>query len=269
MKRKEIALSVLALLAIQLHTSAQFLDNLGKRVENKVEETITRKAEDKAGEKTEEAVDGVFDSGKKKKKKRKSTSTEELKTNYIFSFSATIVIESKEGNSSNTIKQSYGNGYILANMNGNKMIQDFDAEQIIVLNEEDKSASIMSMQWMEKMMESVTKESKNEKNAKIEKTGATKKIHGYLCFEYIITSEDGITQIWFAPNVPFDYNNYLKSMAKIFGGKSNTISKGKGYVMEMTTFDEKEKETMHMYVKSVSEKIFNINLDSYTVNKMM
>jgi len=267
MKRKKIALSLLALLAIQLHTSAQFLDNLGKRVENKVEETITRKAEDKAEEKTEEAVDGVFDAGKKKKKK--STSSEEVKTNYIFSFSATIVIESKEEKSSNTIKQSYGNGYILADMNGNKMIQDFQAEQIIILNDENKSASVMSMQWMDKMMESVTKESKSDKNAKIVKTGATKKIHGYLCYEYIITSDDGKTQIWFAPNVPFDYKNYLKSMAKIFGGKSNTISKGKGYVMEMTSYDTKGKETTHMYVKSVSEKIINVNLESYTITKMM
>ena len=267
MKRKDIALSVLALLAIQLHTSAQFLDNLGKRVENKVEETITRKTEDKAGEKTEEAVDGVFDAGKKKKSK--SASTEELKINYIFNFSATIVIESKEDKSSKTVKQSYGNGYILADMDGNKMIQDFDAEKVIVINDENKSASVMSMQWMEKMMESVTKESKSDKNAKIVKTGATKKIHGYLCYEYIITSDEGKTQIWFAPNVPFDYNNYLKSMAKIFGGKSNTLSKGKGYVMEMTSYDEKEKETMHMYVKSVSEKIININLESYTVTKMM
>ncbi len=268
MKKIQLTLSVITLITIHFNSTAQFLDNLGKRVENKVEETITRKAENKAAEQTEDAVDGVFDAGKKKNKK-KSSSSEELKTQYIFSFSATIVVESKEENSSNTIKQSYGDGYILAIMNDNKMIQDFEAKNMIVLDDKNKSASVMSMQWMEKMMESVTKESKSDKNATMVKTGKTKKILGYTCYEYNLTSDDGKTQIWFAPNVPFDYKNYLSSMSKTFGGKSKNISKGEGYVMEMTSYDKQGKETMHMYVKSVSEKIFNINLNDYTINKMM
>ncbi len=255
---------------LNFYSSAQFLENLGKRVEDKVEETITRKAEDKAEEKTEEAVDGVFDAGKKKKKKTSDgSSSEELKTTYVFSFSATIVLESKEENTSNTMNQSYGDGYILGEMDGNRIIQDFDAEKVIVMDDENKSATVMSMKWMDRMMESVTKESKSDKSAKMVKTGKTKKILGYTCYEYLITSDDGETRIWFAPNVPFNYDNYIKSMAKIFGGKSNTIKKGQGYLMEMTTYDKNGKEISHMYVKSISEKIFNISLNDYTISSMM
>ena len=70
------------------------------------------------------------------------------------------------------------------------------------------------------------------------KTGKSKIINGFACYEYILTDEDSETRAWFAPNVPFYYQEYLSSFSKNLGKGNSNISIEQGYVMEMTSFNK-------------------------------
>ena len=59
---KTLILTFALILSSQSH--AQFLKELGNRVENRVKETTTRKVEDKAAQKTDQALEKIFNIGK-------------------------------------------------------------------------------------------------------------------------------------------------------------------------------------------------------------
>lgn len=61
---------------------AQFWKKLGKRAEEAAKETVMRKAEDKAAEKTEKAMDTILNADKKIKKKKKGTTNDGSNESY-------------------------------------------------------------------------------------------------------------------------------------------------------------------------------------------
>ncbi len=271
---KKTVLVIGCLLITISHSNAQFLKDLGKRVEKSVENTISRKSEQKASEKTEEAMDGVFDAGKKKKEKesREASSNANVSSysgaGYTFTFSATIEIDHPEKKNSDktTMIQSYGKGSMLAEMNNQEIIYDFVKEDVLILNRDEKTAQVMSMKWFIKKAKS---DDKDDVNMSYEKTGRSKIINGYASFEYLITHDDGKTIAWLAPNVPFDYEDYFKSFSKSLGKNAPNMDSKDGYVMEMSVFDKKGKETMHMLVIDLSKKPISISLANYSITKLM
>lgn len=255
-------------------SNAQFLKELGKRVENSVENTISRKTEQKASEKTEEAMDGVFDAGKKRKEEKakeaasnSSASSYESAT-YTFTYTATIEMDypEKKNKDKTVMKQSYGKNSLLATISEQQMLYDFNNQDVLIIDADHKTAQAMSMKWF-------TKETKaddiKDANVTIEKTGRSKIINGYACFEYVLTHDDGKTIAWLAPNVPFEYKEYMKSFAKSMGKDAPKIDNDKGYVMEMSIFDKKDKETMHMLVTELQKETNTISLGNYTVTKLL
>ncbi len=77
----------------------------------------------------------------------------------------------------------------------------------------------MSMAWMKKMLGQDANNDEEPNSAKLNKTGATKTLNGYTCYQYIITDEDIKIDAWFAPGVNFNYQDYLSGMNKMFGAK--------------------------------------------------
>ena len=198
-----------------------------------------------------------------------------VKTKPSYSFAVTATMEvvnySKRKPQQSNMKQSYGKGAILAEMTEQnmKMITDFDNEAAIML--QDKTARVMSLSFMKKMMHQKTGNTEENNTAKMEKTGKTKTLNGYLCYQYLITDKNTKVDAWFAPNVNFSYQDYLSGLNKMFGNKkANAVSllnSGKGYVMEMTMFQKGEKQT-EMKVVKLEEKPITINLSDYTIEKM-
>ena len=291
-------------------TQAQFFKKLKERAKQKIEQEAERRAQrrvdrkiDKTFDKTEDVLDGKPIS-KNKKKNNSDTSdssnsqeqtTQEsssqnamndmlggmlggnknVKTKSSYSFAVTATMEvvnySKRKSQQTSMKQSYGKGAILAEMTEQnmKMITDFDNEAAIMI--QDKTARVMSLSFMKKMMHQKTDKSDENNTAKMEKTGKTKMLNGYACYQYIITDEDTKVDAWFAPDVNFSYQDYLSGLNKMFGNKkANAVSllnSGKGYVMEMTMF-QKGKKLTEMKVIKLEEKPITINLSEYTIEKM-
>jgi len=96
-------------------------------------------------------------------------------------------------------------------------------------------------------------------------------LNGYTCHQYIIKADGATINAWFAPDVNFNYQDYLKGFAKMFAGKKTNpgtlLNQGFGYVMQMEATDEKgELSTMKVTAISEEEKI--INMSNYSIQKL-
>ncbi len=306
--------ALLCLICLGFNTSAQaqFLKTLGEKVGETVKEKVSEKTDKKAGETTEDAMDGIFGARKKRKAKKEKeeaelleaakkedgeqpaensespvkeeevsglegilgglnlgnmqSSTDYSNAAYSFNFTAKIEVETynKEEKEVHNMVQSYGRGCMHAEMNGTNMLFDYNNQDMITLDNDNKTASVMSMKWLTSMGSS----EEEDEDVSFSKTGKTKAINGYLCHEYLITSEDSKTEAWFAPSVPFSYENHMSSFAKMFGKKSTEVMADQGYVMELTAYDKKDVKSSHMIVLEISEFKFDVNLADYTVKSM-
>lgn len=89
----------------------------------------------------------------------------------------------------------------------------------------------------------------------IQKTGQTKSILGYLCYEYKFSSDEGTITAWICPNFPIQSSNSL-----VLGAK--TSDQFEGFVMELYTTASNEKSNLK--VTAVDFDInFTINTNSY------
>lgn len=296
MSTKSLLILILLLIGFSNNTQAQFWKKLKKRVENTVEETVSRKVEKKAEEKTEETVDDILN-GKEKAEEtqtqKKSTESKEQKdvnsimkgimdssnaktaSKYVFPITATINTENYEGETmKNTLEQSYGKDAILSIVDASPgpIINDFKNNSAIILNVKKNTAQVMSLSWMQKMMGNTNIDDNTNEKAKVTKTGKTKQMNGYTCYEYNIVYEDVKMNAWFAPDVNFNYQDYLRGFAKMFAGKKGAnpttlLNDGYGYVMEMTAY-KKGKKMSFMQVTKISEEEKVINLADYKIEKM-
>ncbi len=309
--------ALLCLICLGFNTSAQaqFLKTLGEKVGETVKEKVSEKTDKKAGETTEDAMDGIFGARKKRKAKKEKeeaelleaakkedgiqsaenseppvkeegveevsglegilgglnlgnmqSSTDYSNAAYSFSFTAKIEVETynKEEKEVHNMVQSYGTGCMHAEMNGTNMLFDYNNQDMITLDNDNKTASVMSMKWLTSMGDG----QEEDEDVVFSKTGKTKTINGYLCDEYLIISEDSKIEAWFAPTVPFSYENHMSSFAKVFGKKNTEVMADQGYVMELTAYDKKDVKSSHMIVLEISELEFDVNLSDYTVKSM-
>ncbi|QHI35667.1 hypothetical protein IMCC3317_10130 [Kordia antarctica] len=282
-----------------LFTGTDANAQLWKRVKQKVKNKVEKKVEEKVEKKTDQVLDSLLDAPKDKKRTKKSSKKESSKKNsmgnldansmmdmlnssknatydseYTFPITATMVVTS--GNSKpQHMTQSYGEKAILSKVKNTPgiILTDFVNETLIMLNVEEKSAQVMSMKMMNMFgMGSDEAESSETTQQKAVKTGKTKTMNGYLCHEYMITAEDAKINAWFAPEVNFNYQDYLSGFSKMFGGNTSAnpmtlLSNGNGYVMEMTAIDVKG-ESSTMKVTNISEVTIKINMSSYKVQKL-
>jgi len=95
---------------------------------------------------------------------------------------------------------------------------------MITIMEEQKMAQIIPMEGVteaakEKMEESI-EEGKSEQ-PDVKKTGRTKKIIGYTCYEYVTSSVDGDATFWLTDEVEMLNNSLFNSFGSTFGGDAN------------------------------------------------
>lgn len=167
------------------------------------------------------------------------------------------------------IEQGYGDGILWTMMENQEgaIIHDVNNQSIVVLNEERKEAQAIHMDMMK--LAQVNDQKKNEGNIDVRKTGKSKMIHGYICEQYIVSHQDGRMVLWFAPDVPFNYKEYLMSFTKIFHHLADEeFPSDKGYVMQMEINDQYGKKTSEMNVIGFTEVDKTINMSDYKLKKM-
>jgi len=281
-----------------LNANAQFFKKLEQKVKETAERTIERKVDEKAERTTEKVLDTILEKPERVLKSKKSTTKSDVDNEPIMSmddfmnssgnvayepkyiFNVTATIETEDANSAlkkMTMKQGYGKNALLTEMeiDGDPIIIDMKNLTAIMLSINDGTAQVMSLQWMEKMMGNSGTESAPSSDVKstVQKTGKTKNMNGYMCHEYNITFEGGKINTWYAPDVTFEYQDYLRGMAKMFSSKkeenpTQLLNTEYGYVMEMTFFTPQGIKQNSMKVIALSEKVRMITMDNFKIQKL-
>ncbi|NHN24271.1 DUF4412 domain-containing protein [Flavobacterium jejuense] len=278
-------------------THAQFFKKLQDKAQQSMERALERKTDEKIDQTTEATVDTIFEAPKKitKKKQRKqkkaskesNVDTQEMisqmgnaahEPKYVFPVIATIEVEDVNANSKKTtMKQGYGKEALITEMekNGDPFIIDMKNESAIMLNISSGTAQVMSLEWMEKIMgnQNISSEEASDVVPSVKKTGKTKVMNGYTCHEYNITYDEGKINAWYAPDVKFDYQDYLRGMSKLFSKKKEEnpiqlLNTDYGYVMEMTFFNKQSKKQNSMKVIALEEKVRMINMSLFKIQKL-
>lgn len=278
------------------NANAQLLKKLKDKVQQSAERAVERKVDEKIEQSTEAAVDSILESPKKiKKQKRTKSKTKqepqttafpgnilsveaEYEQSYIFPVTATIEVEDVNANlKKTTMKQGYGKQALLTEMEkkGDPIIIDMKNQSAIMLDINKGLAQVMSLEWMQKMMgdQSITSEDIADAAPEVKKTGKKKVMNGYTCNEYTITYEEGSINAWYAPDVKFEYQDYLRGMAKMFSKKKEEnpmqlLNTAYGYVMEMTFYNKKNVKQNSMKVIALEEKVRMITMNNFKIQKL-
>ncbi|MVO09479.1 DUF4412 domain-containing protein [Flavobacterium sp. TP390] len=295
---KHFCLTLLMTLFFSHAINAQFFKKLQDKAQQSMERALERKTDEKIDQTSEATMDTIFEVPKKIKKKSKKnkpetkndnqnefpgnifTENDEIKyeSKYIFPVTATIEMEDVTSNlKKTTMKQGYGKEALLTEIdkNGDPFIIDMKNETAIMLNVSNGTAQVMSLEWMEKIMgdQGISSQETLDVVPSVKKTGKTKMMNGYKCHEYTITYEKGLINAWYAPDVKFEYQDYLRGMSKLFSKKKEEspiqlLNTDYGYVMEMTFFNEQSKKQSSMKVIAIEEKVRMINMSLFTIQKL-
>jgi len=195
----------------------------------------------------------------------------DYQASYTFTSSVTYKIESsKKPGESQIINYNFGDQVVKMDANSQGMASIIDSKNgvMIMLNDKEKTAMVMSTKAMEAAMKQQQMSQGEKPAAKITKTGRTKTILGYKCEEMLIES-DKKTEVWITKDAGIDINNTFASMGKTSASQipSEAFTQG-GMLMEMNSIDAAGKPEMHMVVTALSKESKTVNIGAYKITKL-
>lgn len=154
------------------------------------------------------------------------------------------------------------------------VVYDYSANAMLMLNQTDMTGmainmnAFMSGDQIKRREESGSKGGGNSQKADCKKTGKTKTILGYPCFEYVCVNDDDETrsEMWITTKIPFDLSKT--------GGRSAMAAyyhhaAGLGGMMMAAKFYKRGQLDTEMEVTSVDNNANKIiNTKDYKFNKM-
>ena len=194
-----------------------------------------------------------------------------LKEEYTFDFQIDWRVESSKEKEASEFKQFFSKNESYVGMQGeptsdrnkNKevsMVIDMENNYMIVLNEKDKQAMVMSTANQGGYIPQ-TEETTSSKDFKITKTGKTKTIATFLVEQYTYKKEDGQGEFWTTKDLKYkngNFFNYFQSMNR--NKKKDTRhddwwnDQVEGYLLE-TRGTSNDGESFHMVATAVHKNI--------------
>ena len=147
------------------------------------------------------------------------------------------------------------------------MIYDYKANSMVMLNEKEKTGMAMNLNAFmsgEAAREKKEQQGAGKGNTDCKKTGKSRTIQGYLCWEYLCVDKERETrsEVWIAEKVPFDLSQTTgrSPMAGYFNS-----AKGLGGMMMEGNFYKGGNLEMKMEVQRVSNsENLLVKTDDYT-----
>lgn len=260
---------------------AQFWKKLGKRVEKAAKETVIRKVEDKAVDKTEQTMDTILNADKKVKRKRKNKkgvlSSTTISPSHYYNFTHTYVMqmEDKKGAVDFEYLLIDGGNYlgIKMPMNGQEMITIMDIQKqtafMLMKNGNQKMLMTMGLNF-----EDVANEANQEYDVQVNKTNHTKDILGYSCTEYKVKGEGFKGSVWITQDADITFpKSFYKMKDKRFkktqSMNQSWIANMNGLTMEMDIIDTSKKKEKHIKMKCILLERQDFSVDTSGYKKMM
>lgn len=238
--------------------TSQFADaQLLKRIQEKVENKAEQKAMEKAEKAADEMLDNVLGNNKKK-----TSSTPNTANKYTFNQSITIEVET-DGNEKAQLD------FLFDNKNANVVCMKLNAGEdaaggeVYAVITPTASTMFMNMPGM-KIKKKVSKEEmggldytdKVPQKSDLVKTGKTKKILGYTCYEYVYENDGGKVHAWVTNNFPIQ-GKFIPILGMQQEGPFE------GFVLELVFETKNEKSTMRVIKIDTNTKV-KIDPNSYT-----
>jgi hypothetical protein len=194
----------------------------------------------------------------------------DYQASYTFTSSVSYKIESaKNPGESQVINYDFGDQIIkMAATPDMSSIIDSKNGVMIMLNNKEKTAMVMSTKAMEAAMKQQQMSQGEKPAAKITKTGRTKTILGYKCEEMLIET-DKKTEVWITKDAGIDVSNTFANMNKTSQSQipNEAFTEG-GMLMEMTGYDAAGKMEVHMLITALSKESKSVNIGSYKITKL-
>lgn len=154
------------------------------------------------------------------------------------------------------------------------IIYDFKANAMLMLNEKDKTGmainmnAFMSGEQIERREQGKYSKSGKASNTECKKTGKTKTILGYPCFEYVCVNDDdqSRSEMWITTKLPFDLS---KTASRSPMGMYYSHAAGLGGMMMAAKFYKRDQLNTEMEVTNVDNNANKVvNSKDYKFNKM-
>ena len=204
--------------------SQKFLKKIQDKVESKVSEKLEEKIDEKIDEEIEKSFDSIEESatGESGSDNISSFSNASSNKTYSFNHSITYDISDAKGKKSTqiTFLTNANESYFGIEINSNeetKVIQISDSTESISLIEtgEMKMQTGTSISFDKIMAKNNQQQIDDDRD--ITKTGNTKDILGYTCYEYIAKNDDGTSTVWITNDVDFKDVQFYQNTSEIQG----------------------------------------------------
>lgn len=226
----------LIILAIVLHGNTafgqKFLKKLQDKAETKISEKLEEKIDEKLDEKIDEELEKTFESSEESDDENESLNTDKSQSGffskvssdktYTFTQSITYIVGNgkEKDNTEMTFFSNKDNGYFAVEIlsdQDTKIIQISDSTESISLIETAgmKMQSGTSM-TTEKILEKSKQQQLNDET-EITKTGNTKDILGYTCYEYTVENEEGTGTVWVTNDASFEETLFYQNNSELQG----------------------------------------------------
>jgi len=283
---KHLIMVGVALIANSFTVEAQFLDKLQKRAEKRAQERIENKIEkqvDKAVDNTVDAPEKAVKENKKSKKKSESQANkssninldalmgaQNVKISDSYDFNQKVVYEMTGSYDDKPYEMTYwfgNNEQIFAaeiTMQSDMLIiYDLTQDAILMFSEKDKYVQAVPIGLMSAFNEN-SEEITSEYTFK--KVDGKKKINGYDCQKYLMTSSDMEGEFWFTNDVditPLDLSKTFMTANKANQNVPKMDTNNYGFLMEMRATDKSTKAVTTMKVKELSKSNKKVTTANY------
>jgi hypothetical protein len=231
MKSKKIVLFSLCIISPFLTTNAQIWKKLKEKVENKVEQKI----EAKIDKKTDEIIDDALDGNKK------NNEIAALPDKLEFVSSLEIELNNASNTSNMTLYLSKDPSYY--GMSTPEAIEDGSLTQFTLFSKNSITIFIntpglkIKQSVFQNQFTGTDYSEKMPSKEKIIKTGATKNILGYLCYEYSYSDENVSFKAWTSKEFPVQKT----SIAMLGISQDGPIE---GFILELNITSDGESSTI-------------------------
>lgn len=268
---------LIAIFVCSQTAEAQFLDKLQKRAEERAQKRVEQKIERQVDKTVDKTVDAPEKAVKENKNSKKSTKKETKKTPTIdmnammnasesiempasYDFQKKVVYEIIDATSEQTNQMTYWfgeNEQVFGIETGYDIntfiVYDLSQDAMMLFSQKDKKVQVMPLNMFGAIYENAESD---ETDYTFKKVPGSKKINGYNCEKYMMTSETIEGEFWFTKDVNFkiaDFSKAFLSMAKTSNQKVPQINPNEnGFMMEMRAKDKSTNAVTQMTVKEFS-----------------
>lgn len=273
----QILFFCIAFLPCSQTEETQFLEKLQKRAEERDQQRVEQKIEkrvDKADNKTVDAPENAFKESKinKKTTQKENKTSKAIYLNAImnsaelskmpasYGFQKKVLYEVVDATSKEVNQMAYWFGtnkevFGLEMGYDSKTFIAYDLSQdaMMMFSQKDKKVQVIPFSMLGVIDEISAADNFNYTFTKVK---GVKKINGYNCEKYGMTSEDLEGEFWFTKEVDFkitDFSKIFLSIVKTSNQKVPRINPNEsGFVMEMKVKDKSTNAVTQMSVKELS-----------------